>query len=122
MGSEGLSQSSLLYRLTDRLPVRATFLVAIQHVLAKRRGGKRIERDDGRVGSCSAIQGIARQFRGLGTQSIAALALRREAIQRRNPDWGWRVGSGPMIYRKGELALFVGHFKFDRKNRSFTAG
>jgi len=34
MGSEGLSQSSLLYRLTDRLPVRATFLVAIQHVLA----------------------------------------------------------------------------------------
>ena len=34
MGSEGLSQSSLLYRLTDRLPVHATFLVAIQHVLA----------------------------------------------------------------------------------------
>src|SRR5260221_10317295 len=34
MGSDGLSQSSWLYRLTDRLPVRATFLVAIQHVLA----------------------------------------------------------------------------------------
>jgi NCS2 family nucleobase:cation symporter-2/xanthine permease XanP len=34
MGSEGLSHSSLLYRLTDRLPVRATLLVAIQHVLA----------------------------------------------------------------------------------------
>jgi xanthine permease XanP len=34
MDSEGLSQSSLLYRLTDRLPVRTVFLVAIQHVLA----------------------------------------------------------------------------------------
>ena len=34
MDSEGLSQSSLLYRLTDRLPVRTAFLVAIQHVLA----------------------------------------------------------------------------------------
>ena len=34
MGSEGLSQSSLLYRLTDRLPVRTALLVAVQHVLA----------------------------------------------------------------------------------------
>src|SRR5258707_10114792 len=34
MGSEGLSQSSLLYRLTDRLPVRTVFPVAVQHVLA----------------------------------------------------------------------------------------
>jgi xanthine permease XanP len=34
MGSEGLSQSSLLYRLTDRLPVRTAILVAVQHVLA----------------------------------------------------------------------------------------
>jgi hypothetical protein len=30
MDSEGLSQSSLLYRLTDRLPVRTVFRVAIQ--------------------------------------------------------------------------------------------
>jgi hypothetical protein len=34
MGSEGLSQSSLLYRLMDRLPVRTALLVAVQHVLA----------------------------------------------------------------------------------------
>jgi len=34
MGSEGLSQSSLLYRLTDRLPARTALLVAVQHVLA----------------------------------------------------------------------------------------
>jgi xanthine permease XanP len=34
MGSEGVSQSSLLYRLTDQLPARTAFLVAIQHVLA----------------------------------------------------------------------------------------
>jgi xanthine permease XanP len=34
MDSKGLPQSSLLYRLTDRLPVRTAFLVAIQHVLA----------------------------------------------------------------------------------------
>src|ERR1700745_2538909 len=34
MGSEGLSQSILLYRLTDRLPVRTALLVAVQHVLA----------------------------------------------------------------------------------------
>jgi xanthine permease XanP len=34
MGSEGLSQSSLLCRLSDRLPVRTALLVAVQHVLA----------------------------------------------------------------------------------------
>ena len=33
MGSEGLSQSSLLYRLSDRLPARTALLVAAQHVL-----------------------------------------------------------------------------------------
>jgi hypothetical protein len=34
MDSEGLSQSSLLYRLTDRLPVCTVFRVAIQQCVS----------------------------------------------------------------------------------------
>jgi hypothetical protein len=60
MGSEGLSQSSLLYRLTDRLPVRTALLLAAQHVLAMfcglrvgglRVGGFEVAR---RIGGCAA--------------------------------------------------------------------
>jgi hypothetical protein len=34
MDSEGLSKSSLLYRLTDRLPVRTVFRVAIHQCVS----------------------------------------------------------------------------------------